>query len=95
MFGVFFSYNLASPEQTKALLEFGKKLDKAHKSGKNIEFLDTVKEIADYQIEPQNANIWGQIISTCCEGRNGALHQELKKLAENQNQQKPNKKDEI
>lgn len=78
---IYFSYNQATPQQNDELVSFAKKLDEADAKGDNRAFLDVVISLNAYQNEKPNANIWGQSIPVCCEGRNGVLHNELRALA--------------
>jgi len=91
----YFSSKTATPQQLEELAAFGKKLDELDTAGDNKGFAQTVSEIAQYQLKDANANIWGaQLVNTCCEGRNGALHKELKEIANRpKNSRKPQKAD--
>jgi hypothetical protein len=89
----YFSANQAQPQQLEELAAFSKKLDELDKAGDNKGFARVIGEISEYQLKEANSNIWGaQFVNTCCDGRNGALHKELRDIATHwKNSRKPQK----
>lgn len=74
-----FNYSLATDTQKKELVAFSEKLNTFDQKGDNVQFGETITEIANYQLKTENSNIWVSTLHPCCEGRGGAFHLELKK----------------